>query len=111
MVPTQFEPNVVERIEWTFPDGCAGLVGIAIGTRTVPVIPPKRNTWFIRSGSSQGYDTEDMHTTGDWSVIGYNTGAFDHNIHVVFSVKRNVKAKPPSILLVPSLNAIGIGQS
>jgi hypothetical protein len=110
-IPTQFEPNVVERIDWTFPDGCAGMVGIAIGARAVPVIPPTEGQFFIRSGSSGGYDTEGMHTTGDWSVIGYNTGQFPHTIHVNFTVHRlQVDVKPP-VLIVESGNIVGTGVS
>jgi hypothetical protein len=106
---TQFEPNTVERIEWLFPDGCLGVVGIAIGARSVPIIPRSHSQWLIRSGQSQGMDLEGAHDSGDWSVIGYNTGQYAHTVHVSFIVHRTVKALPPPVLIVdaPILTTLG----
>jgi hypothetical protein len=88
VTPTVFNTNAVDRIEWRFPGGCNGQVGIQIGARSVPVLPGNRNQFFIRSGDSQGFDLTDLPNTGDWSVIGYNTGSFDHTIQVTFRVHR-----------------------
>jgi hypothetical protein len=88
VVPTVFEPNIVNRVEWLFPQGCAGMVGIQIGARSVPVIPSNRALFLTRTGDSSGFDTEDMHDSGDWSVIGYNTGLFPHTIQVTFRAHR-----------------------
>lgn len=104
---TQFEPNVVERIDWLFPDGCNGLVGIRIGAQGVSVIPWNVNAWLIRSGDSGGYDVEDMHTTGDWSVIGYNTGAYPHTVHVTFRVHR-IPPKPVPLDMTLASSVIGV---
>jgi hypothetical protein len=96
---TTFEPNVVERIDWLFPHGCNGHVGIQIGARSNPVLPPVKGQWFLRSGSAGGVDVQDVPVTGDWSVIGYNTGSFDHTIQVAFHVHRTVKEPPMFKLL------------
>jgi hypothetical protein len=103
VTPTTFADNVVERIEWTFPDGCNGLVGIQIGARKVPVLPPQTDQFVVRSGSMQGIDLDGMHTTGDWSVIGYNTGQFDHTVHVQFTLHRPVPETPLPGYLVSDL--------
>lgn len=92
-VLTQFEPNTVKRIEWTFPHGCNGQVGIQIGARSVPVLPGDASQFYVTSGDTHGIDLEGMHETGDWSIIGYNTGKFDHTIQVHFLVHRI--EKPP----------------
>lgn len=84
VTPTQFDPRTVERIEWVFPAGCNGQVGIQIGARSVPVIPSLRSQWLTRSGDTTGIDVTGMHETGDWSVIGYNLGAFAHTVQVTF---------------------------
>ena len=81
---TQFLPATVERIEWLFPAGCAGLVGIQIGARAVVIIPHNTSQFITRTGDSAGVDLDGAHDTGDWSVIGYNTGTFPHTIHVTF---------------------------
>src|SRR5215472_13168029 len=91
VTPTVFEPNVVESITWLFPHGCNGLVGIQIGAKSVPVLPPNGANWFRHSGAASGITVEDMPNTGDWSVIGYNTGANPHTIDVIFQVHRKDK--------------------
>lgn len=85
---TQFEQNIVERVEWVFPPGCNGQVGIQLGARSVPVLPTSGGKWFTSSGDTHGLDLKDMHNTGDWSVIGYNLGAFAHTVQVTFVVHR-----------------------
>lgn len=94
VTPTTFEPNVVERIEWLFPSGCNGLVGIQIGARGVSVLPPNGVNWYRHSGSYHGIDVTDMPVTGDWSVIGFNTGANPHTIDVTYIVHRLIKEPP-----------------
>ena len=108
---TVFSPSVVDRIDWLFPPGCKGLVGIQIGARSVPVIPGDHTQFFIRSGDSSGYDLSDLPTTGDWSVIAYNTGSFPHTIQVTYRVHRHVKPEPLRFIIDPGFGAIGIGES
>jgi hypothetical protein len=96
---TTFEPNVVEHIAWLFPAGCNGLVGIRIGARNVPVLPSGRANWFTRSGDSNDLAVTDMPVTGDWSVIGYNTGVFPHTVHVTFTVRRKEPEREPFTLI------------
>jgi hypothetical protein len=105
---TQFEANEVERIEWLFPDGCCGLVGIQVGARSVPVIPHSNEQWLIRSGDSSGMDLTGQHNTGDWSVIGYNDGAYPHTVHVTFKVHRTEPPNNPDLLLVAAEPVTGM---
>lgn len=111
VTPTIFETNVVRRIEWRFPGGCNGQVGIQIGARSVPVLPPVAGQYFVRSGTVQGYDLEDMPNTGDWSVIGYNLGAFPHTIHVVFLVNRIQPSTPDLFILGDTSAVLRLGES
>jgi hypothetical protein len=107
VVPTVFAPNIVDHIEWVFPDGCNGLVGIQIGARNVPVVPGARAQFLIRSGSVGGLDVDEMHDSGDWSVIGYNLGVFPHTVQVTFTVHRKVKPAPiPGYLLSDAVLAL-----
>lgn len=111
VTPTQFEPNAVDSIHWLFPSGCNGFVGVQIGTRTVPVVPYGGSSWLIRSGDSAGFDMTDMHTTGDWSLIGYNTGQYPHTVHLTYRVHRIVKAKPSTLLVAQRPRIVGEGVS
>ena len=74
------------------------MVGIQIGARTVPVLPSNTGAFYVRSGAAQGTDVIDLPNTGDWSVIGYNTGSFNHTIQVTFTVRRIVE--PPKDLML-----------
>jgi len=52
-----------------------------------------------------------MHTTGDWSVIGYNTGSLPHTISVTFHTHI---AEPPQQhdFIVDSVGMLlGMGES
>jgi hypothetical protein len=111
VIPTQFEPNAVDSIHWLFPNGCNGLVGVQIGTRTIPVIPYGGQSWIIRSGDSSGFDLSEMHTTGDWSLIGYNTGNYPHTVHLTYRVHRIVKKSPRSLLVAQMPRIVGEGES
>lgn len=107
----QSAPSVVDRIDWLFPAGCNGQVGIQIGARTVPLVPADPTQFFTGSGNSTGYDLTGMHDTGDWSVIGYNTGAFPHTIQVTFRQHRKVKPEPLFFITDPLPGLIGMGES
>lgn len=100
VTPTVFNTSIVDRIEWRFPGGCNGQVGIQIGSRNVPILPGLKTQFFIRSGDSQGFDLEDLPNTGDWSVLGFNTGVFPHTVQVIFRVHRIQPPEPTPGYLV-----------
>jgi hypothetical protein len=111
VTPTVFDPNVVESIRWRFPNGCNGFVGIQIGARGVPVLPGGIGHFLVHNGDTTGYDIEGHHTTGDWSVIGYNLGTFAHTIHVEFKVHRNTKVRPDLFILGDASSILALGES
>lgn len=82
-----------------FPHGCNGLVGIQIGARSIQILPTTPGAFFKRSGDSHGVALDEVHETGDWSVIGFNTGVNPHTIDVTFYTHRQDK-QPPELLLV-----------
>lgn len=111
VTPVQFETNTVKSIQWVFPGGCNGVVGIQIGAQSVPILPSGSGQFYIRSGSTQGIDVEGMHNTGDWSIIGYNTGSFNHTIHVAFTVGRIVVPEPDLFLINDTAPYLRMGAS
>lgn len=111
VTPTQFTQSIVDRIEWLFPPGCQGQVGIQIGSRAVPIIPQQPTAFILRSGDSAYYDLQDMHDTGDWSVIGFNTGTHPHTIQVTFFTRKR-EVVPELDALIPDsdqLLRLGVG--
>lgn len=101
-LPTTFEPNIVDSIEWTFPHGCNGKVGIQIGARSVPVLPGDRAQFYTTSGDTHAIGLDGHHDSGDWSVIGYNTGQFNHTVQVVFVVHRIEPLPEPEVTWLDS---------
>ncbi len=108
---TRFDPAIVERIEWLFPAGCAGQVGIQIGARGVQIVPFNSSQFLVRTGDSSGAEVEGLHKTGDWSVIGYNTGAFDHTVHVTFHARPVTDPDEQRFTLDYTDPILGIGAS
>jgi len=107
----QFEQGEVERIEWVFPPGCQGQVGIQIGARAVPIYPRPSTAFIIRSGGTGGHAVTEAPNTGDWSVIGYNTGAFNHTLQVTFFTHR-IESPPELDRMFTDLDRLaGIGES
>lgn len=94
-IPTTFHQREVNAIRWIIPPGALGVVGFYIGMRGLQLFPSSTGTWFVRSGHAGGVSVEDMPNTGDWSVTGYNTGAFNHTIYVTFEVSL-IKREPSS---------------
>ena len=111
VTPTQIEPNVVDRISWLFPEGCQGVVGIQIGARSVQVLPSGAGQFYVRSGDSSGVDLQDMHDTGDWSVIGYNTGNFPHTVHISIRAHRRADEYSRDVLILNGHDYTGMGVS
>lgn len=108
---TRFDQGIVTSIEWLFPEGCQGMVGIQLGSRSVSVLPNDPTQFYVRSGSAGGVQVEEMHNTGDWSVIGYNTGTFDHTIHVTYRAHRIPTPPKPETFIVEAWNYLGTGAS
>lgn len=108
---TAFNPMTVDRIEWLFPPGCNGVVGIKVGARSVQVLPGTAGAWIIRSGDSSGHNLADLPDMGDWSIIGYNTGSFPHTIHVVFICHVYTPSAPEVLILDGGRDILALGES
>lgn len=83
-IATTFPPRVVERIDIRVPPGPRGEVGFRIGNRGVQVLPVNAPAWIIDDDTERSYQLVDQPDSGDWSLIGYNTGTYDHTITVSF---------------------------
>lgn len=111
VTPTVMDTLVIDHIRWTFPPGCQGMVGIQIGAREIAILPTNPAFWFVRSGDSAGYDLTEQHDTGDWSVIGYNSGAFNHTIQVEFTAHKLEYVTPVNLVLDGSQYLLTLGES
>jgi len=97
--PTTFEPRIVRRIEWVFPPGCNGLVGILFSMNQIPVIPLPSGTFIIESAVTGGYDVTGQPDSGAWQVTAFNTGANPHTIQVSYHADLIEPREPDFTLL------------
>ncbi len=83
---TAFDPREVRRIEWRFPAGCGGLVGFYVAMSKVQILPLPAGTWVVGDNSSGGWDVSGQPNSGQWQIVGYNTGAHQHTLEIKYHV-------------------------
>jgi hypothetical protein len=83
-VPMRFPARQVTGVEIIVPPGPSGLVGFALLNGTTRVIPYQSDLWIITAAEKIEWPLEGFAQTGDWSLIGYNTGTQDHAVYVRF---------------------------
>lgn len=76
----------VQRVEIKVPPGPRGVVGFQLGFAGNQLIPYNSGGFIITDDVELGWDLDDYPDSGDWQLIGYNTGVFDHTIYVRFLV-------------------------
>lgn len=79
----QLGPSNVERIIIVFPDGCAGLVGIAIQSGGSNVYPTTDGTWYAFNNYPYELLVTNQADSGDWAALYYNLDYFPHTITVI----------------------------
>lgn len=77
-------PREVIRVEIIVPPGVSGLVGFALQMSGVTVIPYQSDKWIVTADEKIVWDLQGYPDSGDWQLIGYNTGTLDHSIMVRF---------------------------
>lgn len=102
-LPTTFPPGIVESVQWRFPGGCNGQVGIRILSSHAPMFPGSTTEWIVQSGDIDGHDVDGFPDSGDFSVLAYNTGSFQHIIQVTYRVHRMEPDEPEPGYLVADL--------
>lgn len=91
---------VTEAIRWRIPRGSQGFMGWQLTSSGAQVIPVTPGAFIIASGESGLWPIVGLHTSGDWHVTGYNTGAYPHAINLEFLV--SPVSPPPASLGDPA---------
>lgn len=86
---------VVEAIRWRVPAGSQGFMGWQLSSSGAQVIPEALGAYLVTAGESGTWQLEGLHTSGDWNVTGYNTGAYPHTVYLEFLV-RSI-SQPPTL--------------
>lgn len=85
-VQTKLGQRLVRAVSILFPAGCAGLVGVALSAANTPVIPFGLAQWLVADGEDLHYELDDQIQSGQWALVGYNLGSFDHTIYVRYEL-------------------------
>lgn len=81
-IPVTIPTRKVVGIEADVPDGWNGVVGFALASDGQQIIPANRGQWIIASGDVLHWTIDDLPETGDFQIIGYNTGVYSHTLYL-----------------------------
>lgn len=79
----------LEWVEFEVPPGARGQVGFYLASSGVQVFPHRVGVtprWVRMDGVMPRYDVDYKITSGDWSIVAYNTGLNPHLIVVRFGL-------------------------
>jgi hypothetical protein len=96
-INTRFEPLAVDKIDIRVPPGPLGQMGFQIASSRQQVIPWNAGAFVVANDDSLSFPSTSYPNSGDWQVIGYNTGAFDHTIYVTFFLSLVPADAPPTV--------------
>lgn len=96
IINTRFEPMTVSEIDVLIPPGPLGQMGFQIASSRVQVIPWNTGQFIVSNDERLTLPINNAPNSGDWQVIGYNTGVFDHTIWVRFALDSNSIATAPA---------------
>lgn len=83
-VNVSFPDRIVRAVRWRVPRGPGGLMGWALTSDGVPVIPVTPGTWIVADGEADDWPLDGYPTAGNWQVTGYNTGVYPHTVYLTF---------------------------
>lgn len=79
--------RTVNSIRVRIPPGPNGVMGFAIGSAGVPIIPTGAAQFIVASDEVIDWTLIDQINSGAWQVQMYNTGIFAHTIYLQFDVE------------------------
>jgi hypothetical protein len=85
-VDVSFPPFTVVSVAARIPPGPLGQMGFRVASSRQQVIPWNPGSWIVANDDRLQWQADNYPTSGDWQIIGYNTGAFDHTIYVTFEL-------------------------
>lgn len=74
----------VERIRWRVPPGPRGNLGWYLAMGGVQVLPNGQGNYIIADDENDEWVLTDLPDEGEWQLVGYNTGTFDHAVYLSF---------------------------
>lgn len=96
----------VDTIEIVVPPGPSGLMGFAVAMNGVNVLPKVAGTFIVTDNETISWPVDGLPTSGDWSIIGYNTDDFDHTIYLRWLVDLITGSTQTSIVGMSTLGQL-----
>lgn len=84
VIPMPMNLYEIDSIDVEVPTGPAGLMGFYLALSGEQWIPHKRGEWVVWDNQSKNWPLTNQPTSSGWSLVGYNTGKYDHNVTVRF---------------------------
>lgn len=78
--------RLVRRVSIRFPPGPSGQVGVQLASSGVQIVPWDKGTFLVGENETLTFDLFGQIESGAWQLIGYNLGAFAHQVYVTFEV-------------------------
>lgn len=92
--------RIVRKVRVRVPPGPSGLMGWALGSAGVRVLPWGANEWMVMDNEFIDWDLEGQIDSGAWQLQAYNTGAYAHTVYVTFQLDP-VLGRTPGGVIVP----------
>jgi hypothetical protein len=100
-VPIAFPVRVVRSIDWRVPNGPMGTFGWQLAMGGVQVLPTAGDTWVLANDEHGTWTPADAPDSGAWTVVGYNTGRYNHAVYLTFHLDLPAPRRP-EVQLVPA---------
>lgn len=97
-----FPTRIVSWVEFLFPPGPRGQVGIRYTMNGDAVIPLIAGTWLIADNDKSHWDLSGYPDSGAWELTAYNSGQFDHTIYLRFGLDYLPQPVAPALLPLPA---------
>lgn len=97
----------VTGIRISIPPGPRGTVGLAVAYGSQQVIPWETGVFIVEDAKDVEWSLTGQPTGGDWWLLSYSTGAYDHTIRVVLLATLAPGAPATRIISTASLSTPG----
>lgn len=81
-VPIAIDNWQLQLIDLEVPAGASGLMGFYVANNGVQWIPATPGAYLVWDNVQQSWYMEDQPNASGWSVVGYNTGYYDHTVTI-----------------------------
>jgi hypothetical protein len=98
--------GTVTAIEVLVPDGCNGVVGFRLASSGQQIVPVNTGAWVIASGETLRWSFVRWIESGAWQQVAYNTGQFDHTLHVRAEIADPPAPPGPAVPATPDLSGL-----